>query len=395
MSINFEIINGKMMVHPSELKPDPKNVELYSNKKKEIKKQKDISETFLANISQNKVPNEQPILIHTDGLINAGHTRWAAGKLVDCALWCEYTDKDYPDPKKPFSNLTDLQSTNVYRDIKHSDRLNEFLKFNAAHVKEHGIARTPAEENEHIKKMGTSKKTIKQLIDIKKNKPELLDDIDDELISVKAAWEEATGRNKVKVVTSNNPDRDWSEIYEDSFFTNMMNRVFNTIKQMMNLSVNINGTDYNPLMDFTRGAIAGNISHLMETIGAELLKSEGHDVRCASGHPTDPDIRHNDIDDKVEIKVTNYKGYSTTWKGGMGIREGQYILMTYDENIERLCLIFTKLDAKDWKSGGIRGHTLPISNVYNNHKDDKGFRVLYGDVYENDGRVELQLDKLK
>ena len=131
----------------------------------------------------------------------------------------------------------------------------------------------------------------------------------------------------------------------------------------------------------------------METIGAELLKSEGHDVRCASGHPTDPDIYHVKEDDKVEIKVTNFKGNSTTWKGGMGIREGQYILMTYDESIERLCLIFTKLDAKDWKSAGIGGHTLPISNVYNNHKDDKGFRILYGDVYENNGKVELQLDK--
>ena len=131
----------------------------------------------------------------------------------------------------------------------------------------------------------------------------------------------------------------------------------------------------------------------METIGAELLKSEGHDVRCASGHPTDPDIYHNDIDDKVEIKVTNFKGNSTTWKGGMGIREGQYILMTYDENIERLCLIFTKLDANDWKSAGIGGHTLPISNVWDNHKDDDGFRIIYGDVFKNAGKVELQLAK--
>lgn len=384
---------GKMMVNPSQLKPNPKNAHLYSNKEKELKKQREIAETYKERISQKKVPNIQPVLIHKDGLIDSGHTRYEAAKIVGCDLWCEYTDAEYPSDDKPFSTLVDLAVSNVRREISHSDRLSEFIEFNNAYVKEYSIARPTKDENIHLKQMGTSRDTMKKLIDIKNNKPELLQKVDSGEMAVKFAWEEATGRNKVKVSASNNPNRDWSEIYEDSFFTNMVNRAFNTIKQMMALTVNINGVDYPPVMDFTKGTIASNISHLLETIGAELLKSEGHDVRCASGHPTDPDIYHNDIDDKVEIKVTNFKGNSTTWKGGMGIREGQYILMTYDENIERLCLIFTKLDANDWKSAGIGGHTLPISNVWKNHKDDAGFRVIYGDVFENNGKVELQLSK--
>jgi len=384
---------GKMMVNTSQLKPNPKNAHLYNNKEKELKKQREVAETYKERISQKKVPNIQPVLIHNDGLIDSGHTRYEAAKLVGCDLWCEYTDAEYPSDDKPFSALVDLAVSNVRREVSHSDRLNEFIEFNNAYVKEFGIARPTKDENIHLKQMGTCRDTMKKLIEIKNNKPELLKKVDSGEMAVKFAWEEATGRNKVKVIASNNPNRDWSGIYEDSFFTNMVNRVFNTIKQMMALTVKINGVDYNPVMDFTKGTIAGNISHLMETIGAELLKSEGHDVKCASGHPTDPDIYHNDIDDKVEIKVSNFKGNSTTWKGGMGIREGQYILMTYDENIERLCLIFTKLDAKDWKSAGIGGHTLPISNVWNNHKDDDGFRVIYGDVFENNGKVELQLSK--
>jgi hypothetical protein len=384
---------GKMMINPSQLKPNPKNAHLYSNKEKESKKQREIAETYKERISDKKVPNIQPVLIHKDGLIDSGHTRYEAAKIVGCDLWCEYTDAEYPSDDKPFSTLVDLAVSNVRREVSHSDRLSEFIEFNNAYVTEFGIARPAKDENIHLKQMGTSRKTIKELIDIKNNKPELLQKCDSGEMAVNFAWKEATGRNKVKVVASNNPNRDWSEIYEDSFFTNMVNRAFNTIKQMMALTVNINGVDYPPVMDFTKGTIAGNISHLLETIGAELLKSEGHDVWCASGHPTDPDIYHNDIDDKVEIKVTNFKGNSTTWKGGMGIREGQYILMTYDEHIERLCLIFTKLDANDWKSAGIGGHTLPISNVWNNHKDDDGFRIIYGDVFENNGKVELQLSK--
>lgn len=391
--VKYKIIKEKMMVNPKELTPNPRNPELYSNKEKEKKKQEEISESYTLRISEGKIPNSQPVLIHPDGLIDAGHTRTEAGIKAECDIWCAFTDAEYPNDDTPHTTLVQLAESNISRDVSHSDRLNEYTMMNKAYVTEHGITRPNKEDLDHIKKMGTCKDTIKKLIDIKKYKSELLKKLDDGLMSVKSAWEEATGKNKVKVVKSNNPDRDWSSIYEDSFFTNLMNRVFNTIKSTMNLSVNVNGEDYYPYQDFTKGTNAGNISHLMETIGAELLRSEGHDVKHATGHPTDPDIYHRDIDDKVEIKVTNYKGTSTNWKGGQGIREGQYILMTYDESIERLCLIFTKLDAKDWKSAGIGGHKLPISNVYNNHKDDGDFRVLYGDVFKNNGKVELQLGK--
>ena len=47
-----------------------------------------------------------------------------------------------------------------------------------------------------------------------------------------------------------------------------------------------------------------------------------------------------------KMKVTNFNGANTKWKGGMGIREGQYILVTYDELIERYCVIFTPLVEK-------------------------------------------------
>lgn len=391
--LKYETKEGKKMINPNQLKHNPKNADLYSNKEKELNKQKEIAQTYLERIKQKKTPNIEPVLIHPDGLIDAGHTRVEAAKIAKCDLFFDFTDADYPDEKKPYSNLVNLVVTNTRREITHSDRLHEFIEFNHAYVKEFGINRPTKDENEHLKKLGISRDTMKKLIDIKTNKPELLQKVDMGQMAIKFAWEEATGKNKIKIKKSNNPNRDWSGIYEDSFFINMVNRVFNTIKQMMALSVNINGLQYYPMMDFTKGTTAGIISHLMETIGAELLKSEGYDVRCASGHPTDPDIYHNDIDDMVEIKVTNFKGNSTSWKGGMGIREGQYILMTYNDSIDRLCLIFTKLNVNDWKSAGVGGHILPISNVYNNHKNDEGFRIIYGDVFQNNDKIELQLNK--
>ena len=382
----------RLFVHPSELTPNKLNAKIY-NPEQDKETVDKLAEDFKRKIELGECPNEQPVMIWPDGLIDAGHTRVKGGLMADCKLWGMYTDKKYPDTEsKPYTSLQSVRSSNIYRKMTHSVKLNEFEEMNTAYVLENGMSRSRDEEDKHLKELGTSRDTIKKLKEIKDNNPNLLPLVDSSEMSVKAAWEEATGRNKVKVVKSNNPNRDWSAIYTTDIFQTTLNRVDNTIHTLLNQSCKINGDDFYPFKDFTRGAIAGNISHLLESIGAEVLRSEGHDVRCATGHPTDPDIYHIDLDDKVEIKVTNFNGANTKWKGGMGIREGQYILVTYDELIERYCVIFTPLVEKDWKSAGIGGHTLPIKNVYDNHKDE--MVVIYGDVYESNGKVVLQLDTI-
>jgi len=176
---------------------------------------------------------------------------------------------------------------------------------------------------------------------------------------------------------------DWLEIFEAVRALGSVNRIANVI---------VAGEDYFTLKGFPKGAIAGLISHSMEGIGAEVLRSEGHDVRHNTGHPTDPDIYHIDIDDKVEIKVTNFNGASTSWSGGNAIREGQYILLAYDESIQRFLLIFTYLDSNDWKKAGLGQHTLPLKKLYNNRKDT--MEVVYGDVYMNGENLVPQLNTI-
>jgi hypothetical protein len=68
-------------------------------------------------------------------------------------------------------------------------------------------------------------------------------------------------------------------------------------------------------------------------------------------------------------------------------------LVSYDEQIERWLVIFTKLTAEDWKSAGQAGHILPIKNVYDNHKED--MQIVYGDVYLTNGKLQVELEKLK
>jgi hypothetical protein len=384
----------KIFVNPNLLIPNPLNKEIYTNIEQENATQFKLSEDFKRRIEKGLTPNEQPVIIWPDGLIDAGHTRTEAGKLANTEIWVVLSDKPYPDfENEPYTTLQSVVSSNIYRRMTHSVKLNEFEQMNRAYVKEFGMNRTTSQEDEHIKQLGTSRDTIKKLLEIKTNRKDLLPLVDSGDMSVKTAWEEAIGRNKTKVVKSNNPNRNWSEIYTTDIFKIIFNRVSNTINSTLNITSRIDNEDYFPFRDFTKGAIAGIISHLTETIGAQVLRSEGYNVRAASGHPTDPDIYHVDIDDKVEIKVTNFNSSATSWKGGMGIREGQYILVAYDETINRWLVIFTYLTEKDWKSAGIGGHTLPIKNVFDNHKND--MVIVYGDVYENNGKIVAQLDSLK
>lgn len=398
MPTTIEIVTtkkkDKLLVDAWLLKPNPLNKEIYTNLEEERETQLRLAEDFKRRIEQGQTPNEQPVVIWPDGLIDAGHTRTEAAKLANTKIWVVLSDKPYPDfQNEPYTTLQSVISSNIYRKMTHSVKLNEFEQMNKAYVKEFGINRTASQEDEHIKQLGTSRDTIKKLQEIKIHRKDLLSLVDSGEMAVKTAWEEATGKNKAKVVKSNNPNRDWSQIYTMDIFKTVLNRVSNLIHSTLESKVVVNGEDYFPYKDFTKGAIAGMISHLTETIGAQVLKSEGYNVRPASGHPTDPDIYHVDIDDKVEIKVTNFNSSATSWKGGMGIREGQYILIAYDETISRWFVIFTYLTEKDWKSAGIGGHTLPIKNILDNHKDD--MVIVYGDLFENNGKVVAQLDSLK
>jgi len=395
-------INGevKLFANPYDLTPNKNNKEIYTNEEEERKKQEEISESYKIRVAEGKPANKQPVVIWKDGLTEAGHTRIDAAKLSGCDVWVTFSDEDYPNPDTPYSNFQTTTSTNIYRDMKPSVKLNEFDVAEKSYMKEHGTARPPKLRDEHIKRLGTSKGTLDKLRDIKQSSEgkSLLKKVDAGDMAVKTAWEEATGKNKVKVISSNNLDRDWGEIYTDDVFKQSFNRISNIINKTLNQSTKIDGEEYFPYKDFTHGSISGIISHNCEMIISKILMSEGHDVVAATGHPTDPDVYHRDIDDKVEIKVTKFDGSNTNWKGGKGIREGQYILVTYDETAKNWCVIFTTLLAKDWKKSGsgiMSGHILPIKNVFKNHNEDKqNYKVVYGDVKLLNGKINVNMDTI-
>ena len=405
LKVTKKTVNGevKIFANPRDLIPNPKNKQRYTNKKEERKKQKQLAESYKDRAAQGiQVVNAQPIIVHKNGLIEGGHTRTDAAKLAGIdEIWITFTENPMPDPEKPYTtDIVPSLSTNINREMLPSVNLNVYDISEIAYMDEFGMARPVKLRDEHIKQLGTTKGTLDKLRTIKENPngKDLLKKVDDGDMAIHTAWAEATGKNKVKVISANNLNRDWCDIYTDDIFKQAFNRIYNMITTTLNQSIKIDSVDYFPYKGFTDGATSTIISHLCEMIIAEVLKSEGHDVRAATGAPTDPDISHLDIDDKVEIKVAKFKGKVTTWNGGRGIREGQYILVTYDETTTDWCVIFTTLLAEDWvKSGGgiMTKHILPIKNVYeNHHKDIQNYRVVYGAVKLLNGVINVNMDPI-
>jgi|TARA_B100000073_G_C23691779_1_gene556766 hypothetical protein len=387
----------RYFANPRDLIPRKMNKDIYTNEDEEKRTQHSIAEDYKKKGKDGLVPNEQPIMIWPDGTIDAGHTRREGAIIADVEeVWVVITDKPKSDPDKPYSEIQSVTSSNIYRKMTPSVKLQEYTLSEKAYFDEYGINRPKKERDEHIKKLDTCKQTLDQLAVIKREKPELLSKIDNQEMSIKGAYDDAMGVNKTKVYSSPNLKRDWSEIYTGDIFTTIMNRIYNTLQRTLGIDTMINGEEFYPFREFTTASISAILSHLTEHIGAEVLRSEGHDVTAAGGDNSDPDIRHNDIDDRVEIKVTKFDGSQTKWKSGRAIREGQYILISYSQELDRYFVLFTQLLEKDFTKSGsgiMSGHVIKIKDVYENHKDS--FKEVYGEVYEDRGKIVVSMEKIK
>ena len=382
----------KLMACPEDIKINPMNAEIYANEKAENSKVLELAESFKKRKAQKKIPNKQPVIVWPDGLAEGGNTRTKAAKIANCDLNIVFSDDEYPDPQKPFSHMQTIKESNIHREETYLNKLNDFNLARDSYNKEFGFPMDMKTENSYIENLGTTRDTMDKLIDIQNTDSSYLEKVDEQGWNVTKAWNHALGNNLPKVVKANNPNFDWRPIYTDELFKGIFHRVEAYIQRRANDSVNINGVDYYPYLDFEPSRISGDISDSIMTITAESLRANGHDIKHATGHWSDPDIYHITEDDKTEVKVAQYKGAQTQWSGNFGIREGWYILSTYSEDFTRWLHIFTPLNKDDWKLQGNVGTILPIKNVLENHKDE--MRILVGDLYLNKGKVVAQLDKL-
>ena len=399
MELIYTDKSGTSWVDIENLKPNPANKLLYGNETAETAKQEELAISMREEMDAGHPPNKVAVQIHPDGTIDSGHTRWTAAKMIGAtSLKAEYTTNPYPSDDTPYRNIKSLRATNIYRTMTPSVKLDNYDATMHAYEIEFGYPMSVKERNALLKELGILKSTIDKLSTIKKLRPDLMKDIDHHGTSIEYAWNVATG-NDLKVVPKKEGGINLYKLFTPEMKTRIIAYATTALRQYRSMTIKTKGGDFSPIEDdlgWESTRFTGIVSDTFMWAMARVLTEEGKEVSSANGHPTDPDVYLINEDEKIEIKVTQFKGQGagTTWKGGRGIREGEYLLIAHDADFTRLFVTFTTLDKNDWGKQGNVGTTLSLKNWWANKQDTDDFDFWKGEVYEASGMVQMQLESI-
>jgi len=395
---------------------------IYGNQSAENSSVDTIKDEFLEAIEKGEPANLTPISVWKDGLVEAGNTRYKAavatnGKVT--RLRAITSRANYPDPTKSYTNAKVVTSSNNTRVYTASVKLEEYLEMTWAFRDQFGVDMDVPTRDALIKKLRTSKKTLDNLATIKRLAPELLELVDSEdpdtSISISTALARAKGMDKRgKVIPSRfNAEKIFNIV--NPVGKEILEKSHDYISGIRTTGVELSSGIIYPFPEFETSGISGFISHSIQEITGGVLREQGQKVMTATGHWSDPDIRlvkddnftgkwDSDEGEKntlahIEVKVTQWDGAKTCWKGGKDIREGEYILMTYNKDFTESFWMLTTLMENDWESGGggiFNKTIMKIGNWWKNHKGNDDYTFWKGRVQDSglQSGVQLNLDAI-
>ena len=391
--------DGIRWVDIEDMRDNPLNTELYADVSAEDAKVVEFAEIGNEEVAKGNPANLVSVHVHKDGLIASGHTRKKMGKMIGVTrLKAEYTTEPYPVEDSPYDNVTNLMKTNTYRELTPSVKLTIFEKTSDSYEKQYKVEMPPKVRNALLKKLKIKKATMDKLSFIKKVRPELLKDIDKAATSIEYAYNDASG-NDLKVVKKKEGGINLYNLFTPEMKTRIVAYATTYLKRCRSMTVKTKDGDYSPIEDelgWEPTRFTGIVSDTFMWAVARVLTEEGKEVSSANGHPTDPDIYLINEEEKIEIKVTQFNGQgsSTSWKGGKGVREGEYLLIAHDAEFTRLFITFTTLYENDWNKQGNVGTILKLNKWWENKKDTDEFDFWKGEVYDVSGITQMQLESI-
>ena len=377
--IRTKEIRGQQYVHIDDLYPDPNNIRIYGSETEEDSRIKELSRSMLKRIKNDQCPNTDAIAYHPDGMQDRGHTRVKAAKYAGIEwLRGELTDNPYPDGSLPHNDIENLMDSNIYRVKSWSVKLSEYQILKDSYREQYGVDASSKILDEFALKCSTTRATLNKLAQIKVHKPELLEKVD-EGASIDHCWKEATGQLNTKVFKKKKNGLDIAKLFEDkSIKSRIITKANKFLLDIRDIKFYMDYGEVSPFGHdacgvWESGAFTTMVSHAYMTAIACVLKEQEYNVRTATGHRDDPDIFIIEENERIEVKVTLYKGHgaATKWSGGRGIREGYYINIIHDLDYENIFVVGTEINKPDWNKPDINAkRTLHLDKWYNNHKDD-------------------------
>ena len=387
---------GIYWVDVINLKPNPINKLVYENDTAESTKIKELAVSMREEMENGNPPNIMAIGVYPDGLLDYGHSRGGAARMIGATrLKAEYTTSPYPDLNDLHTTIKNLTKTNIYRELSFSVKLNIVDMKENAYEKTFGEPMSYKDKKKLYKEVRISVRNVKRGHEIKDLRPDLLKEIDKNATSIEYAYNVATG-NDVKVTPKKVGGVDLFNLITPEMKTAIMAKAITTLKKYRAVTMSTKDGEISPIEDelgWEPSRFTGVVSDTFMTAMGVVFDDEGYDVTTANGYANDPDDYLVSLDEKLEIKVNEYKGdgAKTTWKGGRGIREGEYLLVSHNRDFNRLFIMFTTLNEEDWVKKGNVGTELKLSTWWNNHKDVGDYEFWKGEIYSNGDTAKMHL----
>ena len=397
--IEIKEINGKPHVRAKDLTPNPNNELIYDQSAV-----KEIADSFKERVAKGLTPNLQPITYWSSGMIDIGHTRvLAAIQNVQEWVWAIPSDSPEPDGSAPYDEVKHTLDGNTVRKKNWTVKLGEWQAAKDAYREQYGVDMPPSVENPLIESIGTTKKTLQKVAEIKVNAPELMEVIDGGG-GVDHNWKLATGQLNANVTPAKTGGLNLSSLFKDTRTrSKVITKAIKYAKDMRDMKIefddfNVSPFEHDDCGRWESGAFTTFLSHTFMSVMAGVIKEMGYNVKTATEHKDDPDIYLIDENEKIEVQCTQYSGdgAATKWSGGKNIREGKYLLVAHDLDFENVFVAFSDLDRFDWGNPDINNKkTMKLSNWFENHKDDaeiwKGNAQIVKTNKMKEGQVKMTL----
>ena len=400
--IEIKMIGDKPHVKIRDLKPNPKNEDIYDQDAV-----KEMATDFDDRTKKGSVPNLQPVTYWPNGMIDLGHTRTLAAKNNGYEwIWAIPSDGPIPDGTAPYDEIMHTLSGNIVRKKNWSVLLGEWQAAKDGYREQFGIDMPSSLETTLIDNLRTTKATLNKVAEIKVNAPHLMQVINDGG-GVDHNWRLATGQIGANVTPAKTNGMNLSDLFKDTGTRRkIITKAIKFAKDMRDLKMKYDDFDISPFGNdecgkWESGAFTTFLSHTFMSSMAGALKEMGFKIRTATEHPDDPDIYLIDEEEKIEIKCTQFNGHgaATKWSGGKNIREGKYLLVSHDLEFKAIFIAFSDLEAADWGNPDAnQKKKMKLSTWWENHQNDaeiwKGNCQIVKSNAIKDGQVQMTLSPI-
>ena len=366
------------------------------------------------------IPNKEPIEVDVDGIVLSGNTRLTCAIEIGCEYLLAYESdvrcsemNDYEIAK-----YLEMRNNDGKRDESDPRVIYQLIKaLELLFEKNNGGSFAHSDDRkEFIKEHGLQVPDLNKIIKIGDKDKSLLDEVHSGETTLAKAYKKALGIVNPNVIAD--PDRfNFFKHYDEN--PKLREEIVFGIKQSVD-HFNKTPIDGRSLIHhddfgFEKNQITSVYSNFINVNTAAVYtrhkldavtgrkKRDGSESRPDIFFPTITKQNPNFQKEKIEVKAASWNHNTTPgtcmFYGGPGAKNctpHEYLIGIWKKNCEKLFLMLTTLTPDDWVSAGKTSEfNMSILTWFKNHhhKEDE-YRILMGDIYMSDGKVEVEYDNV-